>query len=125
MKAVAAGALPAERFKFFYKTVEFLPNALAAQIASGVYRVIELSPAWLFGQFGQRSMWQDVRKKLERAEAREIRAKGGTVAPHSPAAAQAPKPSSPNPEPNPNPNPIPTPNPNPSPQTYAHPQAWP
>ena len=86
MKAVAAGALPAERFKFFYKTVEFLPNALAAQIASGVYRVIELSPAWLFGQFGQRSMWQDVRKKLERAEAREIRAKGGTVAPLSPAA---------------------------------------
>merc|ERR1719329_1474105 len=83
VKAVAVGALPAERFKFFYKTVEFLPNALAAQIASGVYRVIELSPAWLFGQFGQRSMWQDVRKKLERAEAREIRAKGGTVAPPS------------------------------------------
>ena len=93
VKAVAAGALPAERFKFFYKTVEFLPNALAAQVASGVYRVIELSPAWLFGQFGQRSMWQDVRKKLERAEAREIRAKGGTVAPLSPAAAQAPKPT--------------------------------
>ena len=92
VKAVAAGALPAERLKFFYKSVEFLPNALALQIESGVFRVIELSPAWLFGQNGQRSMWQDVRKKLERAESREIRAKGGTVAPHSPVPTQAPKP---------------------------------
>ena len=83
VKAVAAGALPAERFKFFYKSVEFLPDALALQINSGVFRVIDLSPAWLFGPSGQRSMWQDVLKKIEKAEAKELKAKGGTVAPQT------------------------------------------
>ena len=38
VQAVAAGALPADRFKFFYKSVEFLPDALALQINSGVFR---------------------------------------------------------------------------------------
>mmetsp|Transcript_74595 Transcript_74595/g.180316 ORF Transcript_74595/g.180316 Transcript_74595/m.180316 type:complete len:421 (+) Transcript_74595:81-1343(+) len=83
VKAVAAGALPAERFKFFYKSVEFLPNALALQIDSGVFRVIDLSPAWLFGPSGQRSMWQDVLTKIEKAEAKELKAKGITAAPPS------------------------------------------
>ena len=44
-KAVAAGALPVDRFKFFYKSVEWLPEALAAQIQSGIFRVVALSPA--------------------------------------------------------------------------------
>ena len=39
VQAVAAGALPADRFKFFYKSVEFLPDALALQINSGVFRM--------------------------------------------------------------------------------------
>ena len=78
VKAVAAGALPADRFKFFYKSVEWLPSALRLQIDSGTFRVVSLSPAWLFGQSGQRSMWQDVKAKLELAEA-----KGGKVAPPS------------------------------------------
>merc|ERR1719162_429445 len=83
VQAVAAGALPAERFKFFYKSVEFLPNALALQINSGVFRVIDLSPAWLFGPSGQRSMWQDVLTKIEKAEAKELKAKGITAVPPS------------------------------------------
>merc|ERR1740130_691028 len=83
VKAVAAGALPAERFKFFYKSVEFLPDALALQINSGVFRVIDLSPAWLFGPSGQRSMWQDVLTKIEKAEAKELKERGVTAAPPS------------------------------------------
>merc|ERR1719149_503917 len=83
VQAVAAGALPADRFKFFYKSVEFLPDALALQINSGVFRVIDLSPAWLFGPSGQRSMWQDVLTKIEKAEAKELKERGLTAAPPS------------------------------------------
>lgn len=68
-QAVSKGALPSSRFKFFYKTVEFLPNALQMQINSGIFRLIELSPAWLFGQSGQREMWKDVVNKLKEAGA--------------------------------------------------------
>ena len=62
IRAVEEVALPPDRFKFFYKSVEFLPNALEQQIDAGLFKVVELSPAWLFGQSGQRSMWQEVRE---------------------------------------------------------------
>ena len=67
--AVSEGALPSDRFKFFYKTVEWLPNALELAITKGEFRLIELSPAWLFGQQGQRQqMWQEVRDELRKEE---------------------------------------------------------
>ena len=61
VRAVEKGALPPSRFKFFYKTVEWMPGALQAELDSGQYRLVELSPAWLFGQSGQRRMWGEVR----------------------------------------------------------------
>ena len=69
VEAVKQGALPPDRFKFFYKTVEWLPNALQMNLNSGVFRLVELSPAYLYGQSGQRSMWKDVRKQLAEEEA--------------------------------------------------------
>lgn len=66
--AVEAGALPTDRFKFFYKSVEWLPDALSFEISRDTFRVVSLSPAWLLGQNGDRSMWQAVRKSIEDAE---------------------------------------------------------
>ena len=61
VRAVEEGALPTSRFKFFYKSVEFLPGALDAQVADDLFSLAALSPAWLYGQAGQRSMWAEVR----------------------------------------------------------------
>lgn len=63
-QAVEQGALPPDRFKFFYKTVEWLPRQLEEQVDSGVFEPILLSPGWLFGPSGHRSMWEDVRDHL-------------------------------------------------------------
>ena len=70
-RAVAEGALPPDRFKFFYKSVEWLPRQLEGQIGAGQFRLVELSPAWLFGQSGHRSMWQEVREQLPYLETAE------------------------------------------------------
>lgn len=64
IRAVEEGALPADRFKFFFKTVEWLPNQLQSAVDGGLFQPIELSPGWLFGQSGQRSMWGEVRDTL-------------------------------------------------------------
>ena len=64
VRAVEEGALPPDRFKFFFKTVEWLPNQLQMQVDAGLFKCVELSPAWLFGQNGQRSMWGEVRDKM-------------------------------------------------------------
>jgi len=74
LRAVTEGALPPDRFKFFYKSVEWLPNALPVAITSGTFQVIELSPGFLFGQSGQRSMWAEVREELVKEEAEEAAA---------------------------------------------------
>lgn len=71
VEAVKQGALPSDRFKFFYKTVEWLPNQLEQQIDGGVFRLIELSPAWLFGQSGDRMMWEEVRLQIEEEDESE------------------------------------------------------
>ena len=63
--AVEQGKLSAERFKFFYKSVEWLPNELEKQIDAGIFRVIELSPGWLFGPVGSRLMWREVVSAVE------------------------------------------------------------
>ena len=68
VRAVEEGALPPDRFKFFYKTVEFLPDQLQAQVDSGIFRHVELSPFWLFGQSGQRAMWKEVREAMPYTE---------------------------------------------------------
>ena len=71
VRAVEEGALPASRFKFFYKSVEWLPGALQNLIDTDIMRLVELSPAWLFGQSGQRSsMWQDVSDQLATEDAK-------------------------------------------------------
>ena len=75
-EAVEAGALPAERFKFFYKSVEWLPDALEMQVTSGIFRVIDLSPGWLYGQSGSRMMWREVTSAVEEEEEE---ARGGVV----------------------------------------------
>jgi len=67
--AVTQGALPPDRFKFFYKTVEWLPGALRMQLDAGIFRLVELSPAYLYGQYGHRSMWKDVLKNLKEEDA--------------------------------------------------------
>jgi len=66
---VELGALPSSRFKFFYKSVEWLPNALQDAIDTGVFRKIELSPSLLFGQWGTRSTWGDVHEMLKKEDA--------------------------------------------------------
>lgn len=74
--AVREQALPPDRFKFFYKSVEWLPFALSMQIDSGIFRLVELSPGWLFGQSGQRNMWKQVREMLRQEEVEAARAAG-------------------------------------------------
>ena len=64
VRAVEEGALPPDRFKFFYKTVEWLPGQLESQVDAGQFSLVQLSPAWLFGQYGHRSMWKEVREAM-------------------------------------------------------------
>ena len=78
VSAVEEGALPAERFKFFYKSIEWLPGALPMQIRSGIFRLVELSPAFLYAPHAPRTMWREVREKL--GEEEEEAAAEGTAA---------------------------------------------
>ena len=68
MRAVEEGALPPDRFKFFFKTVEWLPGQLSEQVEAGLFKVIDLSPFWLLGQNGERAMWKEVRDALPYSE---------------------------------------------------------
>ena len=51
---VERGELRADKFKFFYKTVEWLPGQLAEQVADGLFGQVELSADLLLGQSGQK-----------------------------------------------------------------------
>jgi putative AlgH/UPF0301 family transcriptional regulator len=65
---VASGQLLAAKFKFFYKTVEWLPGQLREQCNDGLFDQAELSQSLLLGQSGQKTMWAEVRELANRAE---------------------------------------------------------
>lgn len=73
---VAAGQLQPDKFKFFYKTVEWLPHALQREREDGVFEHVKLSPALLLQQSGQKSMWAQVRALMREHEAK-LAAEGG------------------------------------------------
>ena len=77
--AVEEGALPADRFKFFYKSVEWLPGALPMQITSGIFRLVELSPGFLYAPHSPRAIWREVREKLGEEDEDEAAAEGTTA----------------------------------------------
>lgn len=74
---VATGVLRASQFKFFYKTVEWLPGQLAQQFSDGIFEHIELSSSLLLGQSGQKMMWDEVRELMRAAERRSVEGRGG------------------------------------------------
>ena len=65
---VQIGQLRAAQFKFFYKSVEWLPGQLEEQCGEGLFEHVELSPSLLLGQTGQRVMWEEVRQLIRRGE---------------------------------------------------------
>ena len=77
VKLVSTGQLVASKFKFFYKTVEFLPGQLQLQREDGMFEHVELSPSLLLQQSGQRSMWHEVRQLMADAEREAFEAAGG------------------------------------------------
>jgi hypothetical protein len=52
------------------------------QINSGIFRLVDLSPGWLYDQSGSRMMWRDV---TEAVEAEDERASGVGQGVHPPA----------------------------------------
>ena len=50
------------------------------QIDSGIFRLVELSPFYLFGPSGHRSMWKEVGQKLKEEEAELRRLESGARA---------------------------------------------
>lgn len=60
-----------------YKTVEWLPGQLQEQREDGMFELVELAPALLLGQSGQRSMWAEVRELMSRAEREAFEEAGG------------------------------------------------
>ena len=65
---VDKGELRRSKFKFFYKSCEWLPGQLEQQRRDGMWEHVELSEGLLLGQEGHRSMWSDVRVLLRRSE---------------------------------------------------------
>lgn len=78
---VADGQLRASQFKFFYKTVEWLPGQLEQQFGEGLFEHIELAPSLLLGQSGQKMMWAEVRQLMRDAERERQLKEGGGAAP--------------------------------------------
>ncbi len=94
VELVEAGQLSPDKFKFFYKSVEWLPKQLERQRAEGMFRHVSLSPSLLLGD-ASRSMWERVSDLLRHDEAGGRRGDGGesegeaAVAPSSAWAASA------------------------------------
>ena len=77
---VQTGQLRATQFKFFYKTVEWLPGQLEEQRDEGLFEHVELSPSLLLGQTGQRVMWEEVRQLIRRGEEQAAEAAAAAAA---------------------------------------------
>ena len=65
---VEKGELRREKFKFFYKTVEWLPGQLEQQCGEDLFEKVEISNDLLLGQSGQRTMWREVRELMRLGE---------------------------------------------------------
>ena len=57
-------SLAAEKLKFFYKTVEWLPGQIEKQCADSLFEHISISNDLLLGQRGPRVMWAEVKELI-------------------------------------------------------------
>ena len=86
----------ANKLKFFYKTVEWLPGQIELQIADDLFEHIAISSDLLLGQTGPKVMWAEVRElmvideKKRAAEAAGVDADGVPVITDLPATRYAP-----------------------------------